>query len=257
MYELPGYIWAITLVGVIGIPALTCVVLFRGARRAGLGARTAALLTATAAVLLGGWTAATAAIAGYGRYQTQLGQQPPWLPIAVVATLVALLAATQIPVVARAIAAPGMSSQLTLVHTLRLVGAAFLLTMALGHLPALFALPAGLGDIAVGLTAPLVAHRLDLGTGRRGALWFNALGIIDLVVALSLGGLTGYQLIDITPSADAIAELPLALIPTAAVPLLLALHITSLRQLATPSRADRGTSDDPEEVAARIARPSM
>ena len=45
--------------------------------------------------------------------------------------------------------------------------------MALGHLPALFALPAGLGDVAAGIAAPLVALRLAQGTGRRAALWFN------------------------------------------------------------------------------------
>ena len=53
----------------------------------------------------------------------------------------------------------------------------FLLTMALGHLPALFALPAGLGDIAAGIAAPLVARRLAQGTGRRAALWFKKPGI--------------------------------------------------------------------------------
>jgi len=37
---------------------------------------------------------------------------------------------------------------------------AFLIMMALGHLPALFALPAGLGGIAAGMAAPLVAYNL-------------------------------------------------------------------------------------------------
>ena len=71
--------------------------------------------------------------------------------------------------------------------------------MALGHLPALFALPAGLGDITTGLAAPLVARRLTRGDGRRGAWWFNAFGITDLVVALTLGALTGFRLINVTP----------------------------------------------------------
>jgi hypothetical protein len=46
-------------------------------------------------------------------------------------------------------------SRLELPHTPRVAGVAFLLYMALGHLPALFALPAGLGDIAAGIAAPL------------------------------------------------------------------------------------------------------
>jgi hypothetical protein len=112
----------------------------------------------------------------------------------------------------------------------------FLFYLALGHLPALFALPAGLGDIAAGIAAPLVAYRLARGTGRRAALWHNTFGLTDLVVALTLGALTGFGLLNITPSSAPITELPLALIPTATVPLLFALHITSTFTLARAPR---------------------
>jgi hypothetical protein len=44
-----------------------------------------------------------------------------------------------------------MVTRLELPHTFRVAGVAFLLLMALGHLPALFALPARLGDIATGI----------------------------------------------------------------------------------------------------------
>jgi hypothetical protein len=56
-------------------------------------------------------------------------------------------------------------------------------------------------------------------------------------VALTLGALTGFQLINVTPSGGPISELPLALIPTAAVPLLFALHITSVLALRRAHRA--------------------
>jgi hypothetical protein len=143
--------------------------------------------------------------------------------------------------VARALAAPGMVSRLELPHTPRVAGVAFLLYMALGHLPALFALPAGLGDIAAGIAAPLVAFRLTRRTGRRAALWFNAFGMTDLVVALTLGALTGF-LLDVTPSSVPITELPLALIPTATVPLLLALHITAVSPLVRAPRTPLPTT---------------
>jgi hypothetical protein len=236
MYNPPAYLWVITLVGVIGIPGLTCLVLYRGAAGAGLPRRQTRLIGVVSVVLLGGWFTISGVIAGHGGYDTPLGQQPPWLPIAFAGTLIALLAATRIPPAARTLAAPGTLGGLHLPHTFRVAGVAFLITMALGHLPALFALPAGLGDIATGIAAPFVARNLARGEGYRGAVWFNALGIADLVVALTLGGLTSFQLITVTPSAQAIAELPLALIPTAAVPLLLTLHITALRQLAARNR---------------------
>ena len=68
MYDPPGYLWALTIAGMIAIPAVTCVVLYGGAVRAGLGRRRAALLAGGAAVVLGGWFTASAVIAGHGWY---------------------------------------------------------------------------------------------------------------------------------------------------------------------------------------------
>ena len=177
-------------------------------------------------------TDASAVIASHGWYHTL-----PWFPVAVTGYLGLLLALRQIPVVARALAAPGMVSRMELPQTPRVAGVAFLLYMAFGYLPALFALPAGLGDIAAGIAALLVTRRLAQGTGHRAALWFNAFGMTDLVVALTLGALTGFQLLNVTPSSAPITELPLALIPTATVPLFFALHITAV------SRAGEGSAD--------------
>ena len=204
--------------------------------RAGQGRRSAALLAGGAAVVLGGWFTASAVIAGHGWYHARLGHGVPWMPVAVAGFFGTLLALRRIPVVARALAAPGMVSRLELPHAPRVAGVAFLLYLALGHLPALFALPAGLGDIAAGIAAPLVARRLTQGTGRRAALWFNAFGMTDLVVALTLGALTGFGLLNVTPSSAPITELPLALIPTATVPLLFALHITAVSALVRAPR---------------------
>lgn len=228
MYDPPGYLWAITIAGPTAVVALTCIVLYRGAVRADLGRRRAALLAAVAAVVLGGWIVASAVIAGHGWYRML-----PWLPVAVIGYLGVLLALRRIPVVALALSAAGTASRLELPHTPRVAGVVFLFYLALGHLPAVFALPAGLGDIAVGVAAPLAARGLAHGTGHRAALWFNAFGMTDLTVALTLGALTGFQLLNVTPSSAPIGELPLALIPTATVPLLLALHITAVSTLMT------------------------
>jgi hypothetical protein len=237
MYDPPGYVWAIVIAGITAIPAAACVVLYTGAVRAGLGRRRAALLAGGAAVVLGGWFTASAVIAGHGWYHARLGHGVPWMPVAVAGFFGLLLALRRIPVVARALKAPGMVSRLEIPHSFRAAeGTAFLALMALGHLPALFALPAGLGDVAAGLAAPLVARRLAQGGSRRAGLWFNAFGMTDLVVALTLGTLTGFQLVNVTPSGALISELPLALIPTAAVPLLFALHVTSMLALARTPR---------------------
>ena len=87
---------------------------------------------------------------------------------------------------------PGPLKDALLPHAFRVTGVFFLLYLALGHLPALFALQAGLGDIAAGIAAPLVALRLAQGTGPRAAVWFNVYGLTDLAAGITLGALTGY-----------------------------------------------------------------
>jgi hypothetical protein len=127
------------------------------------------------------------------------------------------------------------------------VGVTFLLVMAQGHLPAVFALPAGLGDIAAGLAAPFVARRLAHGGGRTRGVWFNLFGILDLVVALGIGFLAGlgpWRPLEVTPSTEPLSLLPLALVPTVAVPLAIALHLVSLRRLrAAAQPEDHRTGD--------------
>ena len=236
MYDPPDYLWAITFAGVIAVLAATCVVLYGGAIRASLGRRRAALLAGGAAIVFGGWFAASAEIAGHGWYHTRLGHGVPWMPVAAVGFLGLLLLLRQIPAVTRALTAPGMTGRLEFPHTFRVAAVTFLITMALGHLPALFALPAGLCDIATGIAAPLVVRRLARGTGRRAALWLNAFGITDLAVAMILGALVGFQVIHTTPSGAPISGMPLALIPTVDVPLLLALHIASVSALIRAGR---------------------
>src|SRR5215216_6096782 len=237
MYDLPSYVWALVLAGVIGIPAATCAVLYRGALAAGVGHRAATVVAATAAAGLGGWLVLSGLLAGAGVYSLDPGEVVPWLLVVFAATLIALLLATRIPLVSRILADPGTPARLALPHTLRVVGVLFLIVMAQGHLPAAFALPAGLGDIAIGVSAPFVARRLARGTGRAAAVHFNVLGILDLVVA----GIIGFMLlgvVEVTPSTAPLFMLPLALIPTVAVPLALVLHIVSLRRLRTVAKPE-------------------
>jgi hypothetical protein len=232
VYDLPSYVWALVLAGVIGIPAATGAMLYRGALAAGLGRRTAAGVTTAAAAVLGGWIVASALLARAGVYQRGVGLGV----VAFAGVLLGLVAATRIPTVARVLAAPGTPARLTWPHTIRVVGVVFLIVMALGDLPAVFALPAGLGDIAVGLAAPLVVRRLAAGTGHTRAVRFNLLGILDLAVAVTIALLATLGPVAITPSTGPLTLLPLALVATVAVPLAVALHLVSLRRLRVEAR---------------------
>src|SRR5262245_47868567 len=117
----------------------------------------------------------------------------------------------------------------------RLVGAVFLALMFTGQMPALWALPAGLGDVAIGATAFWVARHLDEPGGHRRAVIFNWLGMLDLVVAIGLGNATSpgpLHLFNTTPTAELITHFPLALVPGFLVPLAFMLHVVSLWQLS-------------------------
>jgi hypothetical protein len=243
MYELPVYVWALVMVGVIGIPAVTCVALYRGALAVGMGQRTAMVIVAAAGTVWVGWLVTSGALAGLGVFRQDPTANRPWIGLAAVAALAAVLLAARIPVARRILADPGTPARLAWPHTLRVVGGAFLVVWALGGLPAAFAIPAALGDMAIGVAAPFVARRLARGIYDARAVWFNIMGIVDLVVAVGLGFLAGLgpaRLLDVTPSTEAVALLPLALIATTAVPLAVALHIVSLRRLRALTRGTTG-----------------
>lgn len=122
---------------------------------------------------------------------------------------------------------------LTLLQTWRVVGLAFLALAAAGSLPDGFAVPAGVGDVAVGVTAPLVALYV-IGRGRLGQriyLAWTAFGALDLVTAVALGVLytdSRIGLLSTDVGTDLMEQLPMVLIPTFGVPFTLVLHLISL-----------------------------
>jgi hypothetical protein len=131
---------------------------------------------------------------------------------------------------------------LTAIQGWRAGGLGFLALYANGVLPGLFALPAGLGDIAIGVTAPwvmLALLRRPAFAGSRPFVLWNLLGILDLVVALSTGALSSGFVAGLAGKVTTapMAQLPLLLIPAYLVPLFVILHLAALfqaRQLARP-----------------------
>jgi hypothetical protein len=125
---------------------------------------------------------------------------------------------------------------LTAVQTWRVLGGTFLFLYAFNLRPALFALPAGLGDMAVGVAAVFVLLAMIDGhpNWRRRVLWLNLGGLLDFVGAITTGVLTSNSSLGFfapaTPMAS-MAMLPLSLIPTFAVPLWIIIHAASLLQL--------------------------
>jgi hypothetical protein len=118
----------------------------------------------------------------------------------------------------------------------RVVGAIFLVLYAAGLLPGIFAIPAGYGDVFVGLTAPLVAigyARYHSQSDQFVALW-NWFGIADLVIAVATGFLSApsrLQMFSLDAPNLLIGSFPLVMIPIYAVPLSIVLHLASLTKL--------------------------
>jgi hypothetical protein len=114
----------------------------------------------------------------------------------------------------------------------RFAGLGFLFLYAYKVLPGLFALPAGLGDMAVGLAAPWMmlglARHPDFATST-GFIRWNWLGILDLVVALGLGASMAMAAPGTIGTAP-MATLPLLLVPVFLVPVFLMLHTAALMQ---------------------------
>ena len=128
---------------------------------------------------------------------------------------------------------------LTALQAWRVLGFVFLALLSIDTLPALFALPAGLGDVAVGLAAPFVLMAVihkRAGWQRR-VFWLNVSGLLDFGVAV-WSGLFAAQILLESGAAqnNLMAELPMSLIPAAIVPIFIILHIISFVQLRRISR---------------------
>ena len=106
-----------------------------------------------------------------------------------------------------------------------------------GGLPGLFALPAGIGDVATGLLAPFVAYAWYSGKpyARGAAIAWNVFGMADLINAVALGTITG--------SGSGGIVFPIVLIPAYGVPRAFLMHSYSLvgllrRSSQQPRRAE-------------------
>lgn len=132
------------------------------------------------------------------------------------------------------------------IQTYRALGVIFLILFAAGHIPGYFALPAGIGDIGVGIAALTIAWTYGSSAPLAGLtiLW-NVVGLADLVVAVGTGFTSSPSPLQITafdlPN-QIITEMPLILVPTFAVPLSVLLHFASLRKSLEARTAGSSTA---------------
>ena len=121
-----------------------------------------------------------------------------------------------------------ITSLLIAVNTWRIGGIAFLWGMTQGLLDPAFAIPAGIGDILIGVTAIPFAIFLWKGYSwsKYAVIVWSVLGIADLVNAVTLGLITNPDF-----STSTMVTFPWILVPTVAVPTALVLHVITLYRL--------------------------
>jgi hypothetical protein len=190
----------------------------------------------TVLIALGAWFVLVLAIGATGAL-SPAGGGAPALGLTVILPIAALVGAYfALPSVKNAMATTPLPALIGL-HAIRLLGFTFIILYAEGRLPAPFAPSAGWGDVFIGATAlPLAWAIMRFGARLRPLviLW-NALGVADLVVALTLGPLSApgpLQVFVGPPDSSPMTNLPWLIIPGFLVPILLFIHIVIFYRLA-------------------------
>ena len=133
-----------------------------------------------------------------------------------------------------------ITAVLIAIQTYRIGGVAFLWAMTQGIFDPAFAIPAGIGDMLIGVTAIPFAIFLWKGYSwsKYAVIVWSVLGIADLANAVSLSAL-------INPDAGnyTLRTFPWVVIPAFAVPTAAALHVIVLHRLRkwVPIQARRNT----------------
>jgi hypothetical protein len=144
---------------------------------------------------------------------------------------------------------------LTMMQLWRVIGFAFLALYAFGALPGLFAWPAGLGDVAIGLAAVVIVARMDRDpefATSPGFVRFHLLGLFDFAVAIVTAGLSAGAFPGLIPGGITSAPLdvwPLNLFPSFLVPAFIIVHLTVLAKVRDLRRA----AADPKAATLRAA----
>ena len=187
------------------------------------------------ATLLSGWLAVAMTLVWNGAYSGS-GERLPTIEFGIFVPIIAGVWLHRSSSFLREIVAAVPQTWLIGIQTYRALGFNFLALYSAAMIPGVFALPAGTGDMIVGLSALAIAWTYRAtGTPPNGIvrLW-NGFGISDLVVAVGTGFVSSpspLQLVAFDLPNQMISDFPLALVPVFAVPLAILLHLASLAKV--------------------------
>jgi hypothetical protein len=191
------------------------------------------------------WFAIVAVLGVRGSFVTPPGMAPLPILLGVLTPLAMFVAAYLLSKTIREYALAIDLRLIMAIQAWRFAGIGFLALYVQNLLPGLFAWPAGLGDIAIAVTAPwlltVLLRQPSFAASRTFVIW-NMLGILDLVVALATGALGAMWVAgaDRGATTSAMAQMPLVLIPAFFVPIFFALHASALLQVRRVSTTQEG-----------------
>lgn len=124
-----------------------------------------------------------------------------------------------------------------MLHSWRTLGVGFILLYYVSELPALFSFLAGFGDALVAIGAVFLAYAMFTnknGVSKKTVWRWNTFGLLDFVVAISIGVLTRTDAILFQTngvSSDLMAQFPFVLVPAFLVQIFTLTHIIIYLQL--------------------------
>jgi len=234
-YSIPVYLVSYVLVGTLAVFAAMFFGLNGALTRAKWADRERRRAIWEIMGLLTAWLVAALLLSGSGFYRGTASRVPTIQYGVLIPIIAGVALFWRWPLLARVVEAVPQE-WIAGLQFYRAMGVIFLVLFAMGRLPWEFALPAGLGDVAVGLLAPVVAIAYARRSRNAEGLvraW-NWFGLSDLAVALTTGFLTSpsqLQMLAFDKPNVLISAFPLAMIPVFLVPLSILLHFASLYKL--------------------------
>ena len=232
---IPAYLPPYILTGTVAIVFTVLFGLHRALKRAQWPDQDRRHAVQSVGALLVGWYLATLLLAWFEFYRGASYRVPTIQYGLLIPIIVGVVLAWKWKMLARIIEAVPQE-WIVGVQLYRALGLMFLVLYAVGRLPGAFALPAGIGDVLVGLVAPLVgiayARNPTMAVGL--VRTWNVFGIVDLVVAVGTGLLTSpspIQMLSFDAPNELISAFPLVMVPVFLVPLSILLHLASLKKL--------------------------
>jgi len=227
--QIPGYLVEFESAVRPLVAAIALALVWIGAARMEERARSRYTIGGVLSLVLVGWLAVAQYLGSANTYFAGTETAVPTLLFGLLIPLAAAAVSLWLSASVRSLVLAIPLPWLVAAQVYRIGGGIFLVLMADRRLPWQFALPAGIGDVATGIGAVVVALLLAQGAAgaRRAVYAWCLFGIADLAIALAMGAMTSpgrLHLFAFDAPNLLITSYPLVMVPTFAVPLALMLH---------------------------------